>query len=333
MTDKTPVVPPDLDLRGFQYMPLDVVRLVDSDLVALSSGDEFKAAVILWCKSWHQVPASSLPDDDRLLAHLAGYGKDVKGWMKVKEVALRNFTKGPDGRLYHSVITEKAIEAGEAKKKQREKTANATEARLQKQRQRDVQRDESNKGGRDDSRDEPREVDVTSDVTFTKGREGNRREERKEENLSSAAPTAPRDQFDEVDAALRRIPGIEKHPVFAAPVIGPIWKLVEQGYSLERQIIPSIRKRLQRLNGKAISDWGYFAPGIIEDAKAAEPKTLISKAMTEAEWTDFLEAARRMKAWQPSLYGPFPGQPGCRVPPHLLKPDDGQGWAEWRPER
>jgi hypothetical protein len=110
-----PPVPPDLDLRDFQYMPLDVARLVDSDLNALSSGDEFRTAVILWCKAWHQVPASSLPDDDRLLAHLSGFGRDIKGWQKVREVALRGFEKYSDGRLYHGVIAEKALEALSAK--------------------------------------------------------------------------------------------------------------------------------------------------------------------------------------------------------------------------
>jgi hypothetical protein len=49
-------------------MPMDVVRLLDSDLFALSTGDEFKAALALWCKAWLQVPAASLPDDDRVLA-------------------------------------------------------------------------------------------------------------------------------------------------------------------------------------------------------------------------------------------------------------------------
>lgn len=110
-----PLVPSDVDLRDFQFMPLDVARLIDSDLAAISTGDEFKAAVTLWCKSWHQVPASSLPSDDRMLAHLAGYGKDIKGWKKVRDVALRGFVACNDGRLYHPVIAEKAVEAAAAK--------------------------------------------------------------------------------------------------------------------------------------------------------------------------------------------------------------------------
>src|ERR1700730_8652907 len=106
-----PLTPVDLDLRNFPYMPLDVIRLRDSDISLVSSGEEFRAAVLLWCSAWHQVPAASLPDDDRLLASLAGFGRDIEGWMRVKEVALRGFVRCEDGRLYHPVIADKALEA------------------------------------------------------------------------------------------------------------------------------------------------------------------------------------------------------------------------------
>ncbi|MFF7398866.1 DUF1376 domain-containing protein [Achromobacter sp. NPDC008082] len=90
-------------------MPLDTERLLDSDMMALSTGEELKTALRLWCKSWNQEPAASLPDDDRILAHLAG--KDLSAWRKVRDMALRGFVKCSDGRLYHPVIAEKAIEA------------------------------------------------------------------------------------------------------------------------------------------------------------------------------------------------------------------------------
>lgn len=105
-----PLTPPDCDLRGLQFMPLDVMRLRDSDLALLSSGDEFKAAVLLWCASWLQVPAASLPDDDRRLMKLAG-GVDQKTWAKIRGEALRGWTLCSDGRLYHQVVAEKALEA------------------------------------------------------------------------------------------------------------------------------------------------------------------------------------------------------------------------------
>lgn len=104
-----PLTPPDCDLRGLSYMPLDVQRLRDSDLALTSTGDEFKAAVLLWCASWSQVPAASLPDDDRLLAGLARF--DARMWKRVRPAALRGWVKCSDGRLYHPVVAEKAREA------------------------------------------------------------------------------------------------------------------------------------------------------------------------------------------------------------------------------
>ncbi|MEN9288472.1 MAG: hypothetical protein RL317_95, partial [Pseudomonadota bacterium] len=111
----TPLVPADVDLQDFQYMPLDVRRLRDSDLAALESPEACWAAVLLWSASWHQVPAASLPDDDRVLANLAGYGRVVKEWQRVREGALRGWIKCDDGRLYHPVVAEKALEAWDSK--------------------------------------------------------------------------------------------------------------------------------------------------------------------------------------------------------------------------
>jgi len=89
-------------------MPLDVGRLRDSDLAATETSEAFRAAVMLWCASWHQVPAASLPDDDRVLSNLAGFGRVITEWRKVRDGALRGWIKCTDGRLYHPVVAEKA---------------------------------------------------------------------------------------------------------------------------------------------------------------------------------------------------------------------------------
>lgn len=116
-----PLVAAGTDLRDFQYMPLDVVRFRDSDFTALIDAESFRAGVMLWCAAWHQVPAASLPDDDRVLANLAGYGRVVTAWLAVKEGALHGWIKCSDGRLYHPVVAEKANESYEAKLKHRYK--------------------------------------------------------------------------------------------------------------------------------------------------------------------------------------------------------------------
>lgn len=146
-----PLVPAEVDLRDFAFMPLDVLRLRDSDLSTIATGDEFKAAVLLWCAAWHQVPAASVPNDDRWLARHSGAGP---AWRKVRAEALRGFVECSDGRLYHPVVAEKALESWQRKQSQRERTRLATEARQQ----RNVQRNEVRDVDRDDARNEQRNV-------------------------------------------------------------------------------------------------------------------------------------------------------------------------------
>ena len=117
-----PLTPADCDLRDFPFMPLDVLRLRDSGLAARATGDEFRAAVLLWCASWHQVPAASLPNDDVDLANLCGYGRAMKEWRQIRDGALRGWVQCDDGRLYHPTVSQKAREAWRGKLEQRWKT-------------------------------------------------------------------------------------------------------------------------------------------------------------------------------------------------------------------
>lgn len=117
-----PLTPLECDLRDYAFMPLDVQRLRDSDLAALETPEACWSAVLLWCASWHQVPAASLPNDDRVLAQLAGFGRVVTEWKKVREGALRGWIECADGRLYHPVVAAKAREAWSSKIEQRWKT-------------------------------------------------------------------------------------------------------------------------------------------------------------------------------------------------------------------
>lgn len=124
-----PPVPADLDLRDFPFMPLDVLRLRDSDLATLATGDEFKAAVLLWCAAWHQVPAGSVPNDERWLARHSGAGA---AWKRVREEALRGFEEHSDGRLYHNVVVEKALNSWQRKGEQKVRTLKARVASMAK---------------------------------------------------------------------------------------------------------------------------------------------------------------------------------------------------------
>lgn len=117
-----PLVPADCDLRGMPYMPLFGDRLFGSATWIGASADGKVAALRLWWRSFaHEVPASSLPDDDTLLADYAGYGVGVKAWRKVKDQAMRGWVKCSDGRLYHRMVADVALEAWEQRKRNREK--------------------------------------------------------------------------------------------------------------------------------------------------------------------------------------------------------------------
>ena len=124
-----PLTPPECDLRGMEWMPLDINRLLTSETWILGTAEECKAAVTLWCEAWRQVPSASLPDDDRMLAHLSRLGP---AWKRARDAVLRSWVKCSDGRIYHPVVAEKARSAWEAKLAQAERTRAATEARKRK---------------------------------------------------------------------------------------------------------------------------------------------------------------------------------------------------------
>lgn len=122
-----PLVPAHVDLRDFQFMALDVARLRDSELVSVPDAEAFRVNVLSWCASWHQVPSGSLPDEEVSLARMMGFGRDIAGWRRVREAGgMRGWVKCSDGRLYHPVVSQKAVEAWnlkQAAKKKRDQDA------------------------------------------------------------------------------------------------------------------------------------------------------------------------------------------------------------------
>lgn len=164
-----PLVPAEVDLRDFGFMPLDVATLMSSSLWVKAKKDPRvgHAAVSLWCRSWHEVPAASLPNDDELLADFAGC--DEVEFARIKERVLANFVLCTDGRLYHEHVAKKALEAWDAKLARLERTRAATAAREAKRlaaeadahkprRRRDVKRGEQRDVQRGAQRDVERDV-------------------------------------------------------------------------------------------------------------------------------------------------------------------------------
>lgn len=114
-----PLTPSECDLRGMEWMPLYGDRLLSSETWLMASAEGRCAALQLWWAAWKQCPAGSLADQDRVLAQLAGYGLGVKAWLAIKDEALRGWIKCVDGRLYHPVLCELALEAWDRRRKER----------------------------------------------------------------------------------------------------------------------------------------------------------------------------------------------------------------------
>jgi hypothetical protein len=127
-----PLVPADADLRNFPFTPIFRSRLFGSSFHARVNDSEWRAGVTLWLKSWDQVPAGSLPNDDIDLCRLAELGRDMKAWKRIRENALRGWFLCKDGRLYHAVVAEGINEALEGKDAQRARTLKARLAALRK---------------------------------------------------------------------------------------------------------------------------------------------------------------------------------------------------------
>jgi hypothetical protein len=124
-----PLVAPEVDLRDFPFVPVYRQRLLTSRFNHLASDAEWRAGFTLWLASWDQVPAGSLPSDDRELCQLAGLGRDMRQWRKVKKWALYHWASAVDGRLYHPVVAEMVNNAWSQKQANRHRTSAASEAR------------------------------------------------------------------------------------------------------------------------------------------------------------------------------------------------------------
>jgi hypothetical protein len=114
MTDlPDPPVPANCDLRDFPRIMIDITRLFGSSFNATASRNPLAWMIghKLWYRSWQQVPASSLPNDDDELCYLAELGFDLASFQSVRDLAMRGWVLCSDGRLYHPVVAEAARDA------------------------------------------------------------------------------------------------------------------------------------------------------------------------------------------------------------------------------
>ncbi|WP_193188834.1 DUF1376 domain-containing protein [Nisaea sediminum] len=313
----------DVDLRDLAWMALDTQRLLKSDFAITATGDEFRAAMFLWCEAWHQVPAASLPDDDAVLASLAGYGRAVGEWLKVREKALHGFMKGPGGRLYHPVICEKVKEAlsfQSVTESKRTLSRNSSRRYREKlKREAEAAAAGGNSAGGGDSASPDRHASASrdghGDVTVTPG-----------DALTIPNPTEPSPPLSPPRKARGRKTRGEELPEGWKPDAEAVAYARRLGLDPDREVEKFTNHIRGACGGRAISpDWnGRFrswcdkAPGRREGAApSGTGGGERINGRTEGMWRSLVGDFKNGKRW--IWGGAAPGKPGCDVPPHIQR--------------
>lgn len=114
-----PLVPSDVDLHNYPWIKLRLTEFVEHPAFLSSKRNVLTATIRLWERSMRLKPASSLPDDDRVLTLWAGLGSDKNSWKKIKDAVLIDcgWILATDNRWYHPMFAAIALETWEAKQK------------------------------------------------------------------------------------------------------------------------------------------------------------------------------------------------------------------------
>ncbi|MFA6180581.1 hypothetical protein [Acidithiobacillus sp.] len=138
-SDLEPLTPPGTDLRHGAAFEVDIVNLLHSEFIHLATNEELGAAARLCLRSLFQVPAGSLPNDEIILAKLAGCDHRAKAWQRVRAMALYGWALCSDGRLYHQETARMvfAFLVGEDTRKWADEERNAARARRARKKPRD----------------------------------------------------------------------------------------------------------------------------------------------------------------------------------------------------
>lgn len=236
-----PPIPPGAELTDFPYTPIFRARLFGSRFHARVTDSEWRAGVTLWMKSWDQIPAGSLPDDDIDLCRLAELGRDLRQWARLKVGALHGWYKCSDGLLYHDTVAEGINEALGRKRKQSDRGAKGAEARWHKHRANMAQASETDASSIDVGCLGQCETDGTSNAQAML-KNGNRRERKEIEEPPYSPPRGPK--------PTRARSGIAED--WRPEDIGAAYAKA-RGVNIEREI-PSFRNH-HAAKGSLMADW------------------------------------------------------------------------------
>lgn len=267
--------------------------------------------------------ADNLADNDQ---HIAGaLGCDVRVWKRIRADLLRLGKLHTSGELlrnfratseisYALEKSEKCADAGRASGRSRSKnTANPND----------------NNGLAGTDVQTPVRTDVKKTFEHLNSHNHNQKAAAALDSVNGHATQGTAVQtVDSVARALQAMPELAKHPVAVAPDVSPIWRMVQAGWDFEGVIVPGIRRLAQR-SQIPIRGWKYFAKILLEEGQPQAVPPPPTEELTDERWRLRMDYARQKRWWDFKKNGPLPHTPGCRVPGHLLQPDDGKGWIDY----
>lgn len=321
-----PLTPIECDLRALRFMPVEIERLFRSKAWLQAKRNPALGFYMmnLWARSWHEVPAASLEDDDDVLADAAMCSPDE--WPSVKAAALRGWVKCTDGRLYHPVVAEKALDAWKQKldfdsrragfQKMQSDKGKASAAKRRTLKANDNPQPESNRSGTDT---QPGGNRAPTDGQPMKGN-GNGKV------IAKAASIGANPARENARDRLLALCEIFQTSPATNPAVIPRWtdelaKLVAEGLDYEKHILPAARAVAAK--GSRPSSLNYLR-GKAGELRAAEEMESAQQqrqaaAATDADWRARMRIFSGLVREAPAgswdqKWGPKPGEQGCQCP-------------------
>jgi uncharacterized protein YdaU (DUF1376 family) len=256
------------------------------------TAQEHGAYLLLLMMAW-RLPDCRLPDDDAKLAKWASL--DARTWKRIKPTVMAFWTLAEDQWSQSRLTREREFVSKRA----------------------DVARRNGATGGRPKTLNSNGSDNPAGSTRVTQTKAPSPNPSPKVETEASQHWTAARPKADELQRLLFDAAGIsgfrdERHPRLLD--LSPIYGLIDAGYELHREILPVIRDKARN---KTFSTWRYFEDAIIEAARANKAIPPKPAALVE-DWKSRMHYWHLDGTWATG-YGPKPGEPGCRVPPELLK--------------
>lgn len=121
MTKPAPY-PPDTRAKGWRFeLAYEQIEQSDTWAVAAEVPMAQHALLMCWLAAWTQVPCGSMPADENLFRLKCKLTPDA--WASMRDVLLRGWWLADDGRLYHDVLVQRAVEMMQKRRKESDRKA------------------------------------------------------------------------------------------------------------------------------------------------------------------------------------------------------------------